>query len=324
MFTRMKAVVAAALLLVVPMTSHAALTPYAQDFEGLVQADPAALTNDGWIVYGNVFTPAFAYLYGYGPFPAPNGGPAFSAIDVNQGGPTQGVQQLSIYNDYNNAAHGQGNWVEANVYHEQTIAASDVHSVWRFSFDAKLGNLATPSTAIAFLKTLDPSAGYATTNFFRVDMTGIPTIWARYELSITVDPSLAGQLMQFGFASTATSYIGSGVFYDNIVWEDFGRLDAPGSPRTASLELRAPSPNPCVSSARLDYSVARAGFVDVSIYDVTGRRVATLVRGEVSPGPNAATWDGHDGAGRPAAPGVYRAVLQTAAGMRTRNLVLTR
>ena len=258
------------------------------------------------------------------PSPRPTGGAAFCAIDAAQGGPTQGVQQLSVYNDYNNLDHANGNWVEGNVYHEQTIAASDVSFLWRFSFDAKIGNLAAPSTAIAFIKTLDPSAGYVTTNFLSVDMTGLPTSWGRYELSIAVDPSLAGQLMQFGFASTTTSYIGSGVYYDNIVWENVGQLDAPATPRTAALELRAPTPNPCVNSARLDYSVAQAGFVDVSIYDVAGRRVATLVRGEAGPGPNAAVWDGHDSAGRLAAPGVYRAVLQTTAGTRTRNLILTR
>lgn len=324
MFPRMRVVFSVAFLLGVPSTSHAALASYSQNFESLVQADPAALSSDGWVVYGNVFTPTYAFIYGYGSFPAPNGGPAFCSIDINQGGTGQGVQQLSVYNDYNNTSHAQGNWVEANVYREQTISAADVGRTWRFRFDAKLGNLVAPTIATAFLKTLNPAAGFATTNFRPLDMTVIPPTWGTYEILITVGSGLVGQLMQFGFSSTATSYAGSGVFYDNIVWEDDTPLDTPDSPRAAALELRAPAPNPCVSSARLDYSVSHAGFVDVSIYDVTGRRVATLVHGDVNPGANAAVWDGRDGDGRLAAPGVYRAVLQTAAGTRTRNLVLTR
>ena len=325
MFPRIPSVVAAALLWVIPATSQAAVTAYSQNFENLVQANPAALSDDGWVVYGNVFTPAHVYIYGYGPYPAPNGGTAFCAIDVNQGGPEQGVQQLSVYNDYNNVTHHQaGNWVEANVYHEQTITAAAVGRTWQFQFDAKLGNLTAPTTAIAFVKTLNPAAGYITTTFLSVDTGTLPATWGTYTIPITFNASLVGQLVQFGFANTTTAFVGSGVFYDNLVWSDITGLDAPVTPRAAVLELRAPAPNPCVNSARLDYSVAEAGFADVSIYDVTGRRVATLVRGDVSPGPNAAIWDGRDGNGRLAAPGVYRAVLQTAAGTRTRNLVLTR
>ena len=77
---------AAALMLLVSSASWADLSPYSQDFEGLVQADPDALANDGWLVFANVFTAGGSYLYGYGPFPAPNGGPAFCGIATGQGG----------------------------------------------------------------------------------------------------------------------------------------------------------------------------------------------------------------------------------------------
>jgi len=213
---RATTILVAAFLLLAPAASWAALTPYSQDFEGLTQADPSALDNDGWLVFGNVFDPGFNYLYGYGPFPAPNGGPAFSAIASGEGGVPQGAQQLSIYNDYNNTDHGAGNWVEANVFHEQTIAVTDVGSRWQFQFDAKLGNLTGASTARAFIKTLDPNNGFATTNFIQADMTAIPSTWGTYALAIGIDAGLKGQLLQFGFASTATNYEGSGVFYDNV------------------------------------------------------------------------------------------------------------
>ena len=92
--------IALAVLMTVPV--HAQLSPYAQDFEFLDQADPGALTTDGWLVFGNVFDGVSGgYLYGYGVFGAPNGGAAFSAIDFGQGGLPQGDQQLVIYNNYN-------------------------------------------------------------------------------------------------------------------------------------------------------------------------------------------------------------------------------
>jgi hypothetical protein len=217
MTLRATTALAAVLLLLGPAVSHADLSSYTQNFEGMALADPAALSADGWLVYGNVFDPTHTiYYYGYGPFPAPNPGGGFSALVSGQGGPAQGAQQLSVYSDYNNGDHANGNWVESNVYEEQTVGAADVGSKWTFKFDAKLGNLSGGTTALAFIKTLNPAAGYAMTNFLTVDLTTIPASWGTFSISINIDPSLVGQLLQFGFANTATHYEGSGVFYDNV------------------------------------------------------------------------------------------------------------
>jgi len=217
MRTRATTFLAATFLCLAPIQSRAALNVYIQDFESLVQADPAALSNDGWWVFGNVFSPDHsAYYYGYGPFPAPNPGGGFSAIVTGEGGGGQGAQQLNIYSDYNNGDHANGNLIEANVYHEQTIGAGDVGKTVVFMFDAKRGNLVAPTTAAAFIKTLNPMAGYATTHFVTADMTSIPQTWDTYSVSLAIDAGLVGQLLQFGFMSTATNYAGSGVFYDNI------------------------------------------------------------------------------------------------------------
>ena len=204
-----------ALVVLIPGASLA-LGPYSQDFEGLNQADTAALGDDGWLVYGNVFGPDWAWWYGYGTFPAPNDGGAFCQIADGEGGAQQGAQQLVAYSDYNNLDHGNGAYIESNVFQEQLIGPGDVTEVWFFHWDAKMGNLEGGSTALAFIKTLDPNAGYATTNYLTVDMTSIPDTWGSYLLYIFIDPSLDGQILQFGFSNTATNYEGSGVFYDNI------------------------------------------------------------------------------------------------------------
>ena len=205
----------AALVCLIPGVGLA-LGPYDQDFEGLNQADTAALGNDGWLVFGNVFGPDWAYWYGYGPFPAPNDGAAFCAIDAGQGGAPQGAQQLVTFSDYNNVDHGNGAYIESNVFQEQLIGPGDVTEVWFFTFQAKMGNLEGGSTALAFIKTLDPNAGYAVTNYLTVDMTTTPDTWGDYLLYIFIDPSLNGQILQFGFSNTATAYEGAGVFYDNV------------------------------------------------------------------------------------------------------------
>lgn len=210
-------IVLAALLVFSPALTWAALTPYSQNFEGLSNVDTDALANDGWLVFGNVFNTDSSYDYGYGAFPAPNDIGAFSGVDVGQGGPTQGAQQLVVYSDYKNlGAHGSGQLVESNVYQEQMIDAGDFGSTLHFEFDAKLGNLELASTASAFIKTVDPDDGYTLTNVVTIDMTTIPTTWDRYSLSFSIDSDLRGQLLQFGFLNTAANFEGSAVFYDNL------------------------------------------------------------------------------------------------------------
>jgi len=216
----------AAAAFVPAMQASAALSAYSQNFESLVATDPAALGADGWLIFGNVFGPGGTpYLYGYGVFPAPNAGNAFSNIDTGQGGVDQGAQQLVIFSDYNNGDHALGNLIEANVFQERSISAGDVGSTWTFQFDAKLGNLVAPTSAVAFIKTLDPNAGFATTNFLTLDTDTIPNTWGTYSIDILITPALVGQLLQFGFNSTATNYNASGVFYDNINFN----IPTPGS-----------------------------------------------------------------------------------------------
>lgn len=209
----------AAALLMSASSASAALGTYFQNFEGLDQMSPTALTEDGWLVGANVFDPTgTVFLYNYFPFPAPNGGSAFSGIDVGQGGPDQGDQQLVVYNDYNNADHanGTGNRIEANVFQEQTIGAGDIGSTWIFGSDVKAGNIEGDSTALAFIKTVDPNNNFSLTNFVIFDTTNVGDLWMSFQLSLFIDASLQGQLLQFGFLNVASNFGPSGMFYDNV------------------------------------------------------------------------------------------------------------
>ncbi len=72
------------------------------------------------------------------------------------------------------------------------------------------------------------------------------------------------------------------------------------------LALRAAMPNPSRGRTMLAYDLPRRGRVTLRIYDVGGRVVRSLVGGAVQdPGRHACEWDGRDGAGALAAPGLY-------------------
>jgi len=132
-----------------------------------------------------------------------------------------------VYSDYNNGDHGACGgdnqnpaciFIEANTFKEQVVGAVNVGQTWVFQFDALRGNIEGVHTARAFIKTLDPNAGFSLSNFISVDMTDAQGSWNDHLLSIYIDPGLVGQILQFGFLSYATNYEGSGIFYDNIAF----------------------------------------------------------------------------------------------------------
>jgi hypothetical protein len=316
-------VTVAALMSLLP-AAGLALTPYSQNFEGLSQPSATALSGDGWLVYGNVFTPGGTYLYGYGPFPAPNTGLAFCQVVIGQGGTGQGEQQLVVFSDYNNTDHANGNLIESNVYREQLVGPGHVGQIWRFSFEAKRGNIEAGSTALAFIKTLDPNNGYATTNFITVDMTDIPDTWGGYSLAIGIDASLTNQLLQIGFACTATHYEGAGIFYDNLDFGIHGAVDVPDGATLAGATLHQNAPNPFNPTTRIAFTLDQPGEVEITVYDLAGRQVVTLYQGALGAGDHHLTWDGKAADGRPAPSGQYRYSLRTASGQASRNMVLVK
>ena len=64
-------------------------------------------------------------------------------------------------------------------------------------------------------------------------------------------------------------------------------------------------PNPFRHEARLSFDAPVAGRVTLSIYDVSGRLVSTVLDEHVEPGSYQPRWDGRDTTGRQVSPGIY-------------------
>lgn len=190
---------------------------YSSDFESLNAASASALSDASWTAYANVYTSAGAYLYGYSSTP-PNGGGGFWGVSTDQAGPAQGVQGLVVYSDYyNQGAQTAGQLVEASVFQQFPIFLEDA-GTYEFRFDAKAGNLVTPSKAQAFIKVLNPAANYATVASVTLDTSALPVTWGTYSILLQLDESMEDMILQIGFSATASNNLGSGVFYDNLVF----------------------------------------------------------------------------------------------------------
>ncbi|MBD3373302.1 MAG: S8 family serine peptidase [Candidatus Coatesbacteria bacterium] len=87
---------------------------------------------------------------------------------------------------------------------------------------------------------------------------------------------------------------------------------------TLALTLSDPYPNPAVGQVSFDLTTAEREQVSLVVYDLSGRRVATVHDGELSAGRHTLTWSAETAAG------VYIARLETAGQVLTRRVVIDR
>jgi hypothetical protein len=99
-------------------------------------------------------------------------------------------------------------------------------------------------------------------------------------------------------------------------------------PAPASLDLLQNAPNPFNPKTAISFTLPERSLVDLSIYDVSGRLVRTLLHGEMAAGAytgeRAAPWDGTDESGAAVRSGVYFYRLKAADLELTRKMVLVR
>lgn len=91
-----------------------------------------------------------------------------------------------------------------------------------------------------------------------------------------------------------------------------------------AMSLRQNAPNPFAESTSIGIALPARSDVDVSVFDVSGRLVATIARGERDGGDHELTWNGRDNAGNRVGAGVYFYRLKAGNETLTRKLVLTR
>jgi flagellar hook assembly protein FlgD len=88
------------------------------------------------------------------------------------------------------------------------------------------------------------------------------------------------------------------------------------------LTLLQNVPNPLNASTRITFVLSEAGDVTLTVYDVMGRKVRTLIQEPMEPGPHHVIWDARNDNGGELASGVYFCRLETARSQASRKMVL--
>jgi hypothetical protein len=99
-------------------------------------------------------------------------------------------------------------------------------------------------------------------------------------------------------------------------------LTSNAKPNDGSISLRLVGQNPIAGSAQFAFVTPASGHVDLKVFDLLGRQVATLADGEVEAGQHSAKWDGYTRDGHRASQGVYFVRLRHGAEVREQRLIL--
>ena len=98
------------------------------------------------------------------------------------------------------------------------------------------------------------------------------------------------------------------------------QFDFVAPPNSVSVEQNFPNPfNP---NTTIEYSIPHSGFVNIEVFDITGRLVKTLVSENQSQGTHLTSWDGYDNSGLRATSGSYFYVVKSANSMTARKMIL--
>ena len=98
---------------------------------------------------------------------------------------------------------------------------------------------------------------------------------------------------------------------------------AVGTP-LSGFALAPAAPNPALDRTRIAFSLPRAGRMTLSVYDLAGARVRTLVDENRPAGQGSVVWDGRDQVGAQVHSGAFFYRLEFAGRTLTRRLVLMR
>jgi hypothetical protein len=152
-----------------------------------------------------------------------------------------------------------------------------------------------------------------------VPVQGVVNTEEFYETS----PVLSPDGLRMYFTSERTDGQGGYDIWYSDWTDDIVAVETP--PVVVGFRLEPARPNPFNPRTTLAFELESAeARVRLAIYDVSGRRLRTLLEGAMPAGRSEIVWDGRDEAGNDLASGTYLYRLETAGESQTRKLSLLR
>jgi hypothetical protein len=130
---------------------------------------------------------------------------------------------------------------------------------------------------------------------------------------------LRGQTGTLGQGTTRDITRGGGSY---VVCRDALAVGDPSPPM--EMALGQPSPNPGRGTITIPLYLSHPAWVDLGVFDPSGRRVRTVIGATLPAGPHRLVWDARTDAGHSAPSGVYYLRMMAGGATRGRRMVLIR
>jgi hypothetical protein len=99
-------------------------------------------------------------------------------------------------------------------------------------------------------------------------------------------------------------------------------VEDPKNPMPSQYALHSPYPNPFNPVTTLSYDLSEDAMVNITIYDMMGRHVNTIVSSQQSAGYKSVQWNATNHKGAPVSAGIYLYMIQAGEFRQTRKMVL--
>ncbi len=135
-----------------------------------------------------------------------------------------------------------------------------------------------------------------------------------YYISATDNSGRAEQQPRFAPASWRHRYVAVAT----------GVAQGPATGPAATIGTLRAAPNPATNGTAISFQLAGRSKASLTVYDVAGRKVRTLLRGELQSGRHSIRWDGKNETGAAVGSGVYFVSLNAGGAAQRLRLVVVR
>jgi outer membrane protein assembly factor BamB len=115
----------------------------------------------------------------------------------------------------------------------------------------------------------------------------------------------------------------TGTFGKVVTFENYGTgIDPVQTDQQKSPEWLRNWPNPFNESTRFEFNLLQAGYLDISVYDITGNIVKTLAAERFEAGSYNLSWDGTNDRSQKVPPGIYILKLSNRHYIKSSRMIL--
>jgi hypothetical protein len=135
--------------------------------------------------------------------------------------------------------------------------------------------------------------------------------WTKYSVEVTVPDNESAKALSVRL-HIYSRFTGT-VYFDDLTVEKVTQIGVEDEKNTlpSKFELANNYPNPFNPTTIINYTVPQYANVSIAVYNILGKRIATLTNKPHNPGNYSVTWNGTDDAGLKVSSGIYFYSLTT-------------